>query len=133
MVKNIKKQNAWLGAFALLIMVGVATLTFAFKADGKGDKRQNKRLTTYYFQYGGSNSEAAFESSGNWTNITSVPPEESPCSGAEQIVCTLRADFESTPTSTDIANYLQGLAPLTPNGASLYCNDPSNIVYYKPN
>jgi hypothetical protein len=35
MIKNMKQNKAWLGAFAFVIMAGISMLTFAFKAESK--------------------------------------------------------------------------------------------------
>ncbi|CAM4253133.1 hypothetical protein SAMN06265348_10815 [Pedobacter westerhofensis] len=58
MVRNlINFKKAWLGAFALLLMVGVITLTFAFKAENnkvqelanaKAKETVNKKRTITY-------------------------------------------------------------------------------------
>lgn len=47
MVKNMKSNlKAWLGAFALLLMVSVAALTFAFKADVKEGVEEKKVIAS---------------------------------------------------------------------------------------
>lgn len=49
MAKNmIKNHKAWLGALALFLMVGMATLTFAFKAEKQTTKVQDDSGVWYF-------------------------------------------------------------------------------------
>lgn len=134
--RMIINYKAWLGALALFIMVGVATLTFGFKAEVKDHndeykKTGGKRLTTYYFQYSGTNSESEYENASRWSNITDVEPPSDPCPGANNIVCVLKADFATPPTAADLSTYLASLTP-SGTGASTYCTNNSHIFSKKP-
>jgi len=131
--RMITNYKAWLGALALFVMVGVATLTFGFKPDHKDEykKAGGKRLTTYYFQYSGINSESEYENSSKWSNITDVEPPSDPCPGANNIVCVLKADFATPPTAADLTTYLASLTP-SGTGASTYCTNNSHIFSKKP-
>ncbi|MBE9599844.1 hypothetical protein [Pedobacter sp. MC2016-24] len=49
-ISMVKNYKAWLGALALFLMVGIATITFGFKSDVKANKDAavSKRTVEWY-------------------------------------------------------------------------------------
>ncbi|MGJ1516315.1 hypothetical protein ACR79N_15100 [Sphingobacterium siyangense] len=73
--KIIKNNKRWFSASTLATMVGIATLTFAFKPDVKDSSNHNanKVFATKWYQYNGSGSRTA---ESNYTLLSTQPANE---------------------------------------------------------
>jgi hypothetical protein len=114
--------------------VTVALGLSAFQDSTKVEaKKPAKPLTNHYFQYKADapDTEAGYENPSNWLYLSTGNPGTDPCDGANEMVCVLEAAFGSTPTETDLTNYLSGLSPST-TGAETYCRNGTNVKHYKP-
>jgi hypothetical protein len=88
------------GAIAAIAFVLTAVLTFAFKADIKNET--NKRLTTTWYYNSNSMDADDIINGNNWTTVN---PEHTGCSSAnEALPCQLEVD-EAVTTPTELDTY----------------------------
>lgn len=119
---------------ATILVASIALAASAFRKEVKTEASKPAKLqTNYYFQYKADapDTEAGYENPDNWTFLSGGNPGTDPCEGANEIVCVLEVAFGSTPTVTDLINYLSNLSPSI-SGAVTYCRDEDNIKHYKP-
>ena len=123
-----------LTAIVVVIMVatGLSLSAAAILDNGKKDVKKNNRLTTYYFQYSGTNTESQYEDANNWLYLSDTDVAIDPCPGLNNIVCVIKADFATQPTTEDLANFLAGLETSEVDGAMNYCTNSTNIRHKKP-
>lgn len=128
------KNKIILPMLAVVTVLTVALGLSAFQDSTKAEaKKPAKPLTNYYFQYKADapDTEAGYEDPSNWLFLSTGNPGTDPCDGANEMVCVLEAAFGSTPTETDLVNYLSSLSP-SGTGAQAYCRDAANIKHRKP-
>jgi len=116
-------KKYFFGLFAVALAIGFS----AFTKENVKKVDPNAEFTTYYFQYSGTDTEAAYETESNWTFLSSGLPSEDPCSGADNIVCVLNTPDLATGTTAALDTYLESLS-----SAATYCQTAARIDFKKP-